>query len=174
MIMFKEEAGEYPEKALQTVVKDGQTLFKKFVNWTPAEYDADGELILASTGYASSVSMFDNVGRLTEVSYLDTEGRLIKIINGYAKVTYEYYRGTERVHFERYFGADGQRTMTVNGRYIRGYICPDYAKIAADETKREEEEAVRILRALPDESCYEIMLRARAYEVRQALEKYSH
>ena len=44
MIMFKEEAGEYPEKALQTVVKDGQTLFKKFVDWTPAEYDADGEL----------------------------------------------------------------------------------------------------------------------------------
>ena len=71
-------------------------------------------------------------------------------------------------------GKIGKRTMTVNGRYIRGYICPDYAKIAADETKREEEEAVRILRALPDESCYEIMLRARAYEVRQALEKYSH
>ena len=44
MIMFKEEAGEYPEKALQTVVKDGHTLFKKFVDWTPAEYDADGEL----------------------------------------------------------------------------------------------------------------------------------
>lgn len=69
-------------------------------------------------------------------------------------------------------GKIGTRSMTVNGRCIRGFICPPYAKIAEDETAREAAEAMRILRSLPDAGCYELMLRARAYEVRQALEKY--
>lgn len=33
----------------------------------------------------------------------------------------------------------GRRTMQVNGRYIRGFCCPDYASMAMPEEKKEEE-----------------------------------
>lgn len=33
----------------------------------------------------------------------------------------------------------GRRTMQVNGRYIRGFCCPDYASMATPEEKEEEE-----------------------------------
>ena len=41
--------------------------------------------------------------------YID--GRLIKNMSGYAKVTFEYYGDSTRLHFETYYGADNQRTM---------------------------------------------------------------
>lgn len=48
----------------------------------------------------------------------------------------------------------GRRTMSVNGRYIRGYICPDFAKIARDLSP-----AAFSLSDLSDEDCYEIVKR---------------
>lgn len=44
MMLFKEEAGGYPEKALQATAAGGETLYRKFAEWKPAEYDAEGEL----------------------------------------------------------------------------------------------------------------------------------
>lgn len=35
-------------------------------------------------------------------------------------------------------GKVGKRTMKVNGRYIRGFICPKFAEIARELTAREE------------------------------------
>lgn len=37
----------------------------------------------------------------------------------------------------------GRRTLTVDGRYIRGFICPDYARYAEELTDRETETADR-------------------------------
>ena len=37
-------------------------------------------------------------------------------------------------------GKVGQRSMTVNGRYIRGFICPDYKAIAEIMSLKEDEE----------------------------------
>ncbi|MBQ6398752.1 MAG: hypothetical protein IJI21_01385, partial [Clostridia bacterium] len=74
---------------------------------------ADGSPILAANGYASMVNTYDDQNRVIEIDYLDREGALVKMINGYAKVTYEY--DGSRVHFTRYFGADGERTMISNG-----------------------------------------------------------
>ena len=37
-------------------------------------------------------------------------------------------------------GKVGQRSMAVNGRYIRGFICPDYAAIAKILSLKEDEE----------------------------------
>lgn len=48
----------------------------------------------------------------------------------------------------------GRRTMSVNGRYIRGFICPDFAKIARDLSP-----VAFSLSDLSDEDCYEIVKR---------------
>ena len=36
-------------------------------------------------------------------------------------------------------GKVGKRTMAVNGRYIRGFICPDFAAIARELGGTEED-----------------------------------
>lgn len=48
----------------------------------------------------------------------------------------------------------GRRTMTANGRYIRGFICPDFAAIAKALTP-----AAFSLSDLSDEDCYQIVKR---------------
>ena len=78
-------------------------------------YDAEGEPMISASGCASVVNTYDELDRVIEVDYLDREGNLVKMINGYAKVTYEYYAGSEKVHYERFFGADGERTMLTTG-----------------------------------------------------------
>lgn len=55
------------------------------------------------------------------------------------------------------------RSMTVNGRYIRGYICPPFAKIAADLTAKEKPDVAAILSALTNEQCAEIVKRGLAH-----------
>lgn len=55
----------------------------------------------------------------------------------------------------------GRRTMYVNGRYIRGYICPDFAKIAKELTPA----AAITLDELTDEQCYQIVKRGLLYGV---------
>ena len=72
----------------------------------------DGEPIISNKGYASIVHVYDELDRVIETDYLGKEGQLIKMVNGYAKLTYEYYGESDLVHYVRYFGADGNRTMT--------------------------------------------------------------
>ena len=83
--------------------------------------DADGELIISATGSASTVNTYDEQNRVIQIDYLDKEGNLIKMINGYARVTYEYYEGSDKVHYERFFGADGERTMITRGMSMIEY-----------------------------------------------------
>ena len=78
-------------------------------------YGADGELIISSTGTASTVNTYDELNRVIQIDYLDRDGQLLKMLNGYARVTYEYYGSSDRVHYIRYFGADGNRTMITSG-----------------------------------------------------------
>ena len=84
-------------------------------------YDNDGTPIIAATGCASVVNTYDELDRVIQIDYLDKEGNLLKMINGYARVTYEYYEGNERVHYERFFGADGERTMITRGMSMIEY-----------------------------------------------------
>ena len=75
----------------------------------------DGEPVISATTYASVVNTYDEYNRVIQIDYLDCEGNLIKMLNGYARVTYEYYGGGDTVHYIRYFGADGERTMNITG-----------------------------------------------------------
>ena len=75
----------------------------------------EDEPIIAATGYASSVMQYDHLNRLVKIDYLGKEGQLIKMLNGYARITYEYWDDTDREHYVRYFGADGNRTMITEG-----------------------------------------------------------
>ena len=78
-------------------------------------YDADGEKMISGHGYASMINTYDEQDRVIQIDYLDRNGELIKMLNGFARVTYEYYDNSEKVHFLRYFGADGERTMITTG-----------------------------------------------------------
>ncbi len=78
-------------------------------------YGAEDERIIASVGYASSVMLYDDLNRVVETDYLGKDGELHKLLDGYAKFTNEYYQGSDKVHFIRYFGADNERTMTKKG-----------------------------------------------------------
>ena len=44
-------------------------------------------------------------------------------------------------------GRVGRRTMHVNGKYIRGYICPDFAMIAAKLSPIEDDEEVNMTKS---------------------------
>ena len=59
-----------------------------------------------------------------------------------------------------------RRTMSVDGRYIRGYICPDYAEIAKEMTAVEKSNSV--VASLTPEDCYEIILKANEYAAKMA------
>lgn len=61
------------------------------------------------SGAGDNVTGHDHVGIVAQV-----QGRTLTIIEGNMSG-----------------GTVGTRSMTVNGRYIRGYICPDYRAIAA-------------------------------------------
>ena len=84
-------------------------------------YSADGEPIISAIGAASIVNTYDNLDRLVQVDYLDCEEHLVKMLNGYARVTYEYYGNSKRIHYERFFGADGERTMITRGMSMIEY-----------------------------------------------------
>ena len=84
-------------------------------------YDADDELLLCTEGYASVTHVYDQLNRVIETAYWDIDGNLIKTLTGYARVTFEYYSQSDRIHFERYYGADNQRTMTTYGYSMAEY-----------------------------------------------------
>ena len=84
-------------------------------------YDGEGELMISAAGFASMVNTYDDLNRVIQIDYLDREGNLVKMINGYARVTYEYHGGSEKVHYERFFGADGERTMISRGMSMIEY-----------------------------------------------------
>ena len=83
-------------------------------------YDWDDSGVGDCTGYA------DHIGIVTSVSggtFVVTEGNM----SG---------------------GKVGKRTMAVNGRYIRGFICPDFAAIARELGGTEEDLTEERIRAL--------------------------
>ncbi|MBQ4226999.1 MAG: hypothetical protein II697_02240, partial [Clostridia bacterium] len=88
-------------------------------------YDVDGEPILASGGYFAVEHSYDELDRVVETDYFGIDNKLIKLLGGYAKVTYEYYEGSTRVHYETYFGADGERTMTLDAISMAEYEYDD-------------------------------------------------
>jgi len=64
----------------------------------------------------------------------------------------------------------GRRTLGVNGRYIRGFICPDYARIAAELTEREKTMTFgEFLASITDEQAYEIHRKAMNYMAKQEI-----
>ena len=50
-------------------------------------YSADGEPIISATGAASIENEYDELNRVIRIDYLDQENLLIKMLNGYARVT---------------------------------------------------------------------------------------
>ena len=64
---------------------------------------------------------YDYNGNGDIIVKFDVDNNLIKVLTGYAKETFEYYGDTERVHYERYFGADDQRTVTTYGYSMAEY-----------------------------------------------------
>ena len=70
-----------------------------------------------------------------------------------------------------YNGAVGYRTMQVNGRYIRGFCCPDFASKAqdADPTFKEQFEAMR--KELQDNDASSWSEAARAWAVEEGIIK---
>lgn len=57
----------------------------------------------------------------------DHVGLVISVANGFITVI----EGNKR-------NAVGTRTLTIGGRYIRGYCCPDFASVADPEIRRED------------------------------------
>ena len=47
---------------------------------------------------------YDELNRVIQVDYLDREGEPVKMLDGYAAITYTYY-SNGRLHTIRYFGA---------------------------------------------------------------------
>jgi len=84
-------------------------------------FDTEGEPILSEGGYASEVCTYDNLNRIIERDYLGCDGELIQVEGVYALVTFEYYKGSNLKHCETYYGADGQRTMTIDGFSVAEY-----------------------------------------------------
>ena len=84
-------------------------------------FDTEGEPILSKDGYASEVCTYDDLNRIIERDYLGCDGELIKVEGGYAKVTFEYYEDSNLKHYDTYYGADGQRTMTRDGFSVAEY-----------------------------------------------------
>ena len=50
-------------------------------------------------GYASVEHDYDELDRVIETRYLGPDGQLIKMLGGYAKITFEYYGSTDVVHY---------------------------------------------------------------------------
>ena len=76
-------------------------------------YDAGGAPVLTSAGYAIREVEYDEFGNVVKLCYYGVDGALCPAAAGHAVAEYTYVDG--RQTGARYFGADGQPTLTGGG-----------------------------------------------------------
>lgn len=115
-----------------------RTFYTSGVNKGKAQYtfyyDKDNQPIQLGIGQYGVLRDYDEFGRTTQISYLDSSGQLIKTKEGYSSIKCTYYED-DSIMTENYYDADGKPVMLSEGQY--GIMNKHNKKLYLDQNGNE-------------------------------------